>query len=115
MAAIDTDGFAAAVEDELSTEFSDSELDADYCQNAGSIGDVEISGLSLGAYANGDEEIAGTFDISFSESYYNGCRDLEWRLPWSGTGSFTIGRSTGEMKIDIEAERLPEEDEDSDE
>ncbi len=110
MASIDTDQFAAAVEDELSSDFKDSELDEDYCKNAGSIGDVEISGVVLDPYTAEDEEITGTFDISFSESYYNGCREIDWTLPWSGSGSIKIMRCTGEMAVEIDATRDPEGD-----
>ena len=101
------------MEDELCTIFCVSDLDTDFCKNAGSIGNVEISALKLNAYTGEDKEIGGTFDISFSESYYNGRRDISWKLPWSGTGSLLIQRDTGEMRIRIIAERLPEEDNES--
>lgn len=110
MASIDTDQFAAAVEDELSSDFKDSELDEDYCKNAGSIGDVEISGVVLDPYTPEDEKITGNFDISFSEGYYNGCRDIHWKLPWSGSASITINRSNGAMAVEIDATRNPEDD-----
>ena len=112
MAMIDTVEFASAVDEELCDKFRESGLDEEFCRNAGSIGGVEIGSVTLDLYTAQDEEVTGSFHISFHESYYNGCRDLKWRLPWEGSGSFTIHRATGEMEIEIEAERLPEDDDD---
>jgi hypothetical protein len=103
MKSIDSD------ETELRMKFRDGELDDDFARNGGSVGHVEFSSLILDSYSKTDPEVmTGSFDISFSESYYNGCKDSAWKIPWSGSGSVLIERSTGQMTVEIEAERVPE-------
>ena len=63
-----------------------------------------------------DITIEGTFDIWFEETYYNGCKDLEWRNEFAGSGDFTIVVSESEIRIAVSAQhRIPEHEAQEDE
>src|SRR5665213_1839927 len=72
----------------------------DYCSQGGSPafdGDVEFSDLDYDY--QGDGIVCGTFHISFKETYYNGCRDIEWTQAHSGTMDFSLNLKKDELEI----------------
>ena len=100
------------LEDIVSAELNESayllRLDDDYCQNAGSIGHIRIEDLVFDENGIDADELVGEFKISFEESYYSGCRDIDWRLKWTGTASFTLKKITGELRCKLTAQQRPD-------
>ena len=70
----------------------------EHCTQGGSPGEVEISELSFDLSPNGDS-ISGDFHVWFSESYYNGCKDIEWSQKHSGSLSYEIDLVTGDLTV----------------
>jgi hypothetical protein len=79
-----------------------------YCRNGGSIGDVEIGDIEIYPHEKDDLCIKGKFPVEFYESYYNGCKDLEWRVDFKGHGHFSINQDSEEIDISISAMSVPE-------
>jgi len=70
----------------------------EFCTNGGSIGDVCVEDLEL-EEIDQTGIIHGSFSISFEESYFGGCRDIEWADCYSGTMHFSLNPSTQELTI----------------
>lgn len=99
------------VETELNMRSSVLGLDEPYCQNAGSVGAIHVNDLDFDPFEEEADHVSGTFNIDFEESYYNGCKDIGWRLKWSGSAQFTLTRSSGELAFDLEATEMRDDDE----
>lgn len=86
-----------------------------HCTQGGSPGEVEISDLSH-EHNPAVDFISGDFDVWFSESYYNGCRGIEWSQKHSGNMSFEVDLSSGLLTItQSEISRVPDGNSDDDE
>ena len=84
----------------------------EHCTQGGSPGEVELSEFSSELSPDGDF-ISGDFHVWFSESYYNGCKDLEWSQKHSGSMSYEIDVATGFLRV-TDSEITPDSDGDTD-
>lgn len=87
----------------------------EHCTQGGSPGEVEISDLSFDLSPNG-AFISGDFHVWFSESYYNGCKNIEWSQKHSGSMSYEIDVITGDLTVtESEIRRVSDSNVDEDE
>jgi len=72
----------------------------DYCQHGGSPSEdssVEVSDLKI---AHCDHSIVtGSFHVSFIESYYSGCRDIDFTDKRSGRFEFKLDVCSGDVEF----------------
>jgi len=89
--------FASELADEIAQNSYRLGLD-EHCDKGGSP-DVYVEIEELEFDEVDDGIIEGDFSISFSESYYGGCRDIDWKQKYSGSMTFRMIVDTGEIEI----------------
>jgi len=84
----------------------------EYFQDGGSFGETSVEDLTLEINSR-TGMITGSFSVSFTESYYNGCKDIDWSNNFSGTMDFELDPNSWELTItdeDIHKSRMDEVD-----
>lgn len=93
-----------AIEEELNERAYELKLDDHYCDNGGSIGDIQIEEVMIDSVNRREKRPVGSFGIYFHESAYRGCKDFEWKEPWKGRAQFSLDLRTSELRFKLEAE-----------
>lgn len=92
-----TSKFKEELADEIAQHGCDLSLD-EFCDKGGSP-DTYVEIEELDFEESEPDFIEGSFSIAFTESYYNGCKDIDWIQKYSGTMSFEMNIATGEITI----------------
>jgi hypothetical protein len=107
-----TQQFEEELFDELQTVSNELPLE-NYCEQGGSPAwdeDVEIEDLQL--KNSNSTPVTGSFHISFTESYYRGCPDIDFKERYSGRMEFSLDVESGNIEfLNPVIRRVYEEDE----
>lgn len=79
----------------------------DFCRFGGSVAEAEVA-LALDPFDENVQMITGKFDVCFEESYYSGCKDIDWREKYRGHGTVVIDVVRGFVQIETEAQHVPD-------
>lgn len=103
---ISSEALAEAVAMRMQERTGESGLE-NFCRYGGSVAEAEVA-LTLDPFDNESKTITGEFEVWFQESYYSGCKDIDWRESYRGKGTVVIDVASGAVEIETEAWHIPD-------
>jgi hypothetical protein len=92
----DAEEFEKLLLDSLSDDPPDLPLDR-FCTNGGWGDEPEFHEVDVTDFST--DSVNGTIELTFTESYHSGCRDIDWTEGHSAAFDFVFSRETGELEL----------------